>query len=88
MDVTIRRAEPEDAEQFQRLYGSARALAGTLQLPYPSVELWRKRLASFPAGDVMFGFEVEGTHKAYALRDGRYVDAHCMARLRAKPAPV
>jgi hypothetical protein len=28
-----------------------------------------------------FGFEVEGTHRAYALRDGRYVDAYSMARL-------
>ena len=28
-----------------------------------------------------FGFEIEGTHRAYALRDGRYVDAHVMARL-------
>jgi putative acetyltransferase len=28
-----------------------------------------------------FGFEVEGTHRAYALRDGRYVDVHAMARL-------
>ena len=34
-----------------------------------------------------FGFEVEGTHRAYALRDGRYVDAHVMARLaRTEPA--
>ena len=32
-----------------------------------------------------FGFAVEGTHRAYALRDGRYVDAHFMARLRSKP---
>ena len=31
-----------------------------------------------------FGFEVEGTHRAYALRDGKYVDTHAMARLRAK----
>jgi L-phenylalanine/L-methionine N-acetyltransferase len=30
------------------------------------------------------GFEVEGTHRAYALRDGRYVDALAMARLRPK----
>jgi len=28
-----------------------------------------------------FGFEVEGKHRAYALRDGRYVDAIFMARL-------
>jgi putative acetyltransferase len=31
-----------------------------------------------------FGFAVEGTHKGYALRDGRYVDAHSMARTRSK----
>ena len=28
-----------------------------------------------------FGFVVEGTHRAFALRDGRYVEAHTMARL-------
>jgi L-phenylalanine/L-methionine N-acetyltransferase len=32
-----------------------------------------------------FGFVHEGTHRAYALRDGVYVDAHCMARLHPKP---
>jgi putative acetyltransferase len=34
-----------------------------------------------------FGFEREGTHKAYALRGGRYVDAHFMARVKPK-API
>jgi putative acetyltransferase len=29
-----------------------------------------------------FGFEVEGTMRRYALRDGQYVDSHAMARLR------
>ena len=32
-----------------------------------------------------FGFVHEGTHLAFALRDGVYVDAHCMARLHPKP---
>lgn len=32
-----------------------------------------------------FGFELEGTHRAYALRDGVYVDAHYMARLHPSP---
>jgi putative acetyltransferase len=32
-----------------------------------------------------FGFVVEGTHRAYALRDGRYVDALAMARLHPDP---
>lgn len=29
-----------------------------------------------------FGFEVEGTHRRHAFRDGGYVDAYTMARLR------
>ena len=32
-----------------------------------------------------FGFEVEGRHRGYALRDGRYVDAFSMARLHPSP---
>ena len=29
-----------------------------------------------------FGFEVEGTHRRYAFRNGEYVDAYSMARIR------
>lgn len=32
-----------------------------------------------------FGFLLEGTHRAYALRDGVYVDALAMARLHPHP---
>lgn len=32
-----------------------------------------------------FGFEIEGTHKQFALRGGKYVDAYVMARLRQRP---
>ena len=32
-----------------------------------------------------FGFVIEGTHQAFALRDGRYVDAHVMARISTPP---
>jgi len=32
-----------------------------------------------------FGFIVEGTHQAFALRDGQFVDALAMARLHPKP---
>jgi len=31
------------------------------------------------------GFEVEGTHRAFALRDGALVDAHAMARVVPPP---
>jgi L-phenylalanine/L-methionine N-acetyltransferase len=30
-----------------------------------------------------FGFEIEGTHRRYAFRNGEYVDAYSMARVRA-----
>ena len=32
-----------------------------------------------------FGFEIEGTHRAYALRDGAYADVLAMARLHPNP---
>jgi putative acetyltransferase len=35
-----------------------------------------------------FGFEIEGTHRGYALRDGVYVDAHAMARLHPSPPAI
>ena len=35
-----------------------------------------------------FGFEIEGTHRGYAMRDGRYVDAHAMARLHPNPPRI
>jgi L-phenylalanine/L-methionine N-acetyltransferase len=167
MEITVRRAEPGDFEGIWRNFSDASAYSGTLQLPHPSRESWRKRLAepvdghyvfvacsgdeivgnaglhpastsprrahamtlgmSVPAawqgkgvGTALlatmtgladgwlnvwrleltvyadneraialyrkFGFEAEGTHRAYALRDGRYVDALAMARLRPKAA--
>jgi L-phenylalanine/L-methionine N-acetyltransferase len=35
-----------------------------------------------------FGFEHEGTHRGYALRAGRYVDAWSMARLHPSPPQI
>ncbi|MDP9046459.1 MAG: GNAT family N-acetyltransferase [Pseudomonadota bacterium] len=32
-----------------------------------------------------FGFQIEGTLRAHALRDGCYVDSHIMARLHPNP---
>jgi putative acetyltransferase len=159
--IVVRRAEPADAQAIHEMFMGPKAIAGTLQLPYPSVELWRKRIAEFAsedyllvatiAGDIVgnaglnasksprrrhvgavgmavrddrqrcgvgtalmksaieladgwlnyqrlelfvytdnlaalslyrkFGFAIEGTCRAYAFRDGRYVDAYQMARL-------
>ncbi|HEU0152803.1 MAG TPA: GNAT family N-acetyltransferase [Arenimonas sp.] len=42
--ITVRRAEPEDFAAVQAIYVAPRAQAGTLQLPFPSLDLWRQRL--------------------------------------------
>ena len=42
--ITIRRAEPADYEAVQAIYAAPKAQAGTLQLPFPSLDLWRQRL--------------------------------------------
>ena len=45
MKIVIRHAEPSDYESLQRIFAGPKAVWGTMQLPFPSVELWRKRLA-------------------------------------------
>jgi L-phenylalanine/L-methionine N-acetyltransferase len=40
----------------------------------PAVRLYRR-----------FGFEIEGTHRGYAYRSGRFVDVYSMGRLRNGP---
>ena len=162
MEITVRHAEPEDYEALHRIFSGPKAVAGTLQLPFPSAETWRRRLVEPPEGlyslvacvegEVVgsigleisparprmrhvgsigmavrddwqgrgvgtalmgaaldladnwlnlerielrvyvdnaaavalykkFGFEIEGTHRRLAFRNGEYVDAYSMARL-------
>ena len=38
--IGIRRAEARDAEALHAVYSSPKAMAGTLQLPFPSMEMW------------------------------------------------
>jgi putative acetyltransferase len=45
MNITIRSVEPGDYEAMQRLFAGPKVVAGTSQLPFPSAEQWRKRLA-------------------------------------------
>jgi putative acetyltransferase len=35
-----------------------------------------------------FGFEIEGCHRGYALRDGAFVDSYSMARLHPAPPAI
>jgi putative acetyltransferase len=164
--LQIRRAEPDDYGSVCEMFNSPEVFAGTLQLPFPSREQWRQRLAepvdgtynlvavvddrvvgmlsvhTFPnrprrrhvgsigisvhaewqgkgVGTALMragmeladnwlnltrlelevytdnesairlyercGFELEGTLRQYAFRNGRYVDSYMMARLRPSP---
>lgn len=44
--LRIRRAETEDCSAIHEIFSSPKVFAGTLQLPYPSIEHWRQRLAA------------------------------------------
>ena len=163
MTITIRAAEPGDFDAIREIMTQPKVQAQTLQLPYASLEMWKKRISETAPGDHVlvaeidgkvvgnlglhsmaksarrrhvgylgmsvhdawhrkgvgaalmesaikladnwlqysrleltvyvdnagaialykkFGFEIEGTHKRYAFREGVFVDAHFMARLR------
>jgi len=44
MTITVRRVEPADYEAICQIFSGPRVVWGTLQLPFPSLESWRKRL--------------------------------------------
>jgi putative acetyltransferase len=43
--LQVRRAEPDDSSALYEMFSSPKVFASTLQLPYPSREAWRRRLA-------------------------------------------
>jgi len=45
LTISIRHAEPSDYEALRQVLAGPKAIWGTLQLPFPSAEQWRKRLA-------------------------------------------
>ena len=47
-NLKIRRAEPDDYLAVFEIFKNPGVIAGTMQLPYPSRELWRHRLAETP----------------------------------------
>lgn len=163
MNLEIRRVEPGDYKAVCAVHAQPNALRGTLQLPFPSEEMWKKRIEGY--GDETFalvacvdgevvamaglnlfpktprrrhvghvglavhdkwqskgvgtalmralieladnwlnlsrleltvftdnepalklykklGFEIEGTHRKFAFREGEYADCYAMARVR------
>ncbi len=60
MNITIRRVEPTDHEALHRIFAGRQVIWGTTQLPFPSLEMWRKRLAEPPEGTYGIVACVEG----------------------------
>ena len=50
MNIVIRHAEIDDYKAIHRIFSQPLAHAGTLQLPYTSAEVWKKRLLNTPDG--------------------------------------
>jgi putative acetyltransferase len=61
--LQIRRAEPDDFPAIYEMFSAPKVFTGTLQLPYPSREQWRQRLAE-PA---------DGTYNLVAVVGDRVV---------------
>ncbi len=49
-DYTVRRLQPGDYLSVYEIFCGSRVVWGTLQVPYPSAEMWRQRLAEPPEG--------------------------------------
>jgi len=58
--LEIRRAEPDDYSAVYEMFSSPEVVAGTLQVPYPSRELWRRRMAETEDGVYNLVATVEG----------------------------
>lgn len=75
MELIIRHGEPSDFEAVRAIYSGPKAIAGTLQVPFPSLETWRKRLSELePEARILVGV-ADGTvvghlglHPAYRPR--------------------
>ncbi|MEM6312626.1 MAG: GNAT family N-acetyltransferase [Planctomycetota bacterium] len=58
--ITIRRAEPTDAQALHNVFSQPLAQAHTLQMPLPLVTEWEERLTNRPAGLYSFVAELDG----------------------------
>jgi L-phenylalanine/L-methionine N-acetyltransferase len=77
--LTIRRAEPEDADAVAEMFDAPVVYSGTLQVPYPSRQYWRQRLSENP----------ETSYNLVAVVDNRVigmVSVHLFNRPRRRHA--
>ena len=81
--IRIRRASPDDADDFVHLMGDIEVYAGLMQLPLPSAAQWRQRLTPTPA--------TEQHLHVVAVREDRVVGSaglHPSDRLRRRHTAI
>lgn len=82
------------SEEHQRQGIGGALMAAVIDLADNWYNLRRLELEVYSDNDVAirlykrFGFVIEGTHHSYAYREGAFVDAYSMARLRDEPPIV
>lgn len=60
MEIVVRSVESKDFGAIKDLYACKNAYSGTLQLPFPSLAMWERRLSDLP----------ENVHSLLAEKDG------------------
>jgi putative acetyltransferase len=73
--LKIRRAEPDDYLAVYEMFSSPKVYEGTLQVPYPSKEYWRRRISENP----------ESAHYLVAIVDDRVVGMASVDTFPHKP---
>jgi putative acetyltransferase len=58
--IRVRAAEPSDITAIHEIFTCPNVVAGTLQLPYPSIEQTREQFTRFSAGSIQLVAEVDG----------------------------
>jgi putative acetyltransferase len=58
--IVVRRARPCDADAIAATFSMPSAMAGTLQLPFPSASTYAKWIDEMAAGDYMLVAEIDG----------------------------
>ena len=74
-NLYIRRAEADDSEALYEMFASPKVYEGTLQLPYPSREMWRQRIAE----------QGEGRHNLVAVAGSRVVGMFGISTFPGRP---
>lgn len=60
MSIIIRHVEKEDIPAVREIFAGRNAYTGTLQLPHPSLELWKQRLEKLPSNVYSLLAEIDG----------------------------